>query len=192
MYHYLGNFPEYKEIIAFIGPRRPAKGSSPIEILQHQRDCAMAYSLARQATRKGIVVLSGLATGIDTAAHLGCLDEGGITVAVVPFGLAAPVFPSENYHLYQRIVSNGGCIVSQFKLEQPAVKWTFIARDKTQSLLSSKIVVIGTFPPTGIITGGTKYCAMWARKLGKPLFHYREFQDKYMVYKDDQVLIEKV
>lgn len=191
MYQCLGVFPANKEIIAIIGPRRPARGSSPEAIIQHQRDCEMAYLLARLAASKNIVVLSGLASGIDTAAHLGCLAGGGITIAVVPFGLAAPIFPPENHHLYQRIVAAGGCIISQFKPDQPAVKWTFIARDKTQALLSEKILVVGTFPPAGIITGGTKHCAMWARKMGKSLFHYREYQGKYNVYTNDDVIIEE-
>lgn len=191
MYQFLGVFPKHKEIIAIIGPRRPAQDSSPVALQQHQRDCAMAYYLARRAASKNIVVLSGLATGIDTAAHLGCLDGGGITIAVVPFGLAAPIFPPENYNLYQRIISEGGCIISQFKLDQPAAKWTFIARDKTQALLAEKILVVGSFPPLGIISGGTKHCAKWARKMAKPLFHYRESQGRYNIYTNDEVIIEE-
>ncbi|ABO50449.1 Rossmann fold nucleotide-binding protein involved in DNA uptake-like protein [Desulforamulus reducens MI-1] len=192
MYHYLGFFPENKEIIAIIGPRRPIKGSSASEILQHQRDCDIAYHLAQQAARKDVVVLSGLATGIDTAAHLGCLDAGGITVAVVPFGLSAPISPAENRSLFHQIVHKGGCIVSQFKPKQPAAKWTFIVRDKTQAELSSKIVVVGTFPPNGLIVGGTRHCALWGRKMGKPLFHYREFNGQYVIYKDQQVSIGEI
>ncbi|AEF94316.1 SMF family protein [Desulfotomaculum nigrificans CO-1-SRB] len=188
--HYRGKFPADKEIIAIIGPRGPSNNCSA-EIIQHQRDCAMAYELARQAAKKGIVILSGLASGIDTAAHLGCLDEGGLTVAVVPFGLSAPVYPPENEKLAKDIINYGGCLVSQFAPEQPAVKWTFVARDKTQAMLSDKVLVVGTFPPNGVITGGTKYCARWARKLGKPLFHYRQIGNSFVVLRDKEVLIQK-
>ncbi|SHE42282.1 DNA processing protein [Desulforamulus putei DSM 12395] len=188
--NFLGKFPYDKQIIAIIGPRRPAPGCSPLEMQQHQRDCAMAYKLAGEAAKKGIVVLSGLASGIDTAAHWGCLDAGGITVAVVPFGLQSAVFPAENQFLYQNIVTRGGCIVSQFDPDQPAVKWTFVARDKTQALLSEKILVVGTFPPDGVITGGTKHCARWARKMAKPLYHYRENNGHYVVLRDADVQIE--
>ncbi|MEW6065335.1 transporter [Desulforamulus profundi] len=188
-FNYLGTFPHDQDIIAIIGPRRPAPGSPSSEIQQHQRDCAMAYKLAGEAAKKGIVVLSGLASGIDTAAHWGCLDAGGITVAVVPFGLQAAVFPPENKSLYQSIVARGGCIVSQFDLGQPAVKWTFVARDKTQAQLSKKILVVGTFPPNGVIAGGTKHCARWARKMEKPLYHYREINGQYTIFQDNDVQI---
>ncbi|GAB6157559.1 hypothetical protein JCM39194_07590 [Desulfotomaculum varum] len=189
--NYLGKFPFEKQVVAIIGPRPPAPGCSSGEILQHQRDCAMAYQLAAQAAAKGLVVLSGLASGIDTAAHWGCLDAGGITVAVVPFGLQAAVFPAENQFLMQNIVGRGGCIVSQFSPEQPAVKWTFVARDKTQALLSEIIIVVGSFPPNGVISGGTKHCARWARKLSKPLYHYREINGRYMVLQGDRIKIDE-
>lgn len=190
MYNCLGVFPKEKEIIAIIGPRRPTSPSIS-DVEQHQRDCELAYKLAQEAARKGIVVLSGLATGIDTAAHLGCLNEGGITIAVVPFGLNAPIFPKDNIQLYRRIITNGGCIVSQFSSEQKAVKWSFVARDKTQALLSEKIIVVGTFPPNGLITGGTRHCVNWAKKLGKPLYHYREFEGRYIILRDSDIQIEK-
>lgn len=193
MLQFLGEFPAAEqEIIAIIGPRRPSCAPHSEEMRQHRRDCTMAYTLAKQAAQRGIVVLSGLATGIDTAAHLGCLDGGGKTVAVVPFGLAAAIYPPENIPLYQRILNSGGCIVSQFKPEQPAVKWTFVARDKTQALLAHKILVVATFPHPGVITGGTKHCAYWARKMGKPLYHYRQVMGRYQVFKDDEVLIEPI
>ncbi|CCO09396.1 DNA-processing protein DprA [Desulforamulus hydrothermalis] len=189
--NYLGNFPFEKQVVAIIGPRPPAPGCSLVELLQHRRDCAMAYQLAGQAAAKGFVVLSGLASGIDTAAHWGCLDAGGITVAVVPFGLQAAVYPAENQFLMQTIVGRGGCIVSQFSPEQPAAKWTFVARDKTQAQLSEKIIVVGSFPPNGLINGGTKHCARWARKLSKPLYHYREINGRYVVLQDAQVMIDE-
>ncbi|RYD05419.1 hypothetical protein N752_08730 [Desulforamulus aquiferis] len=112
-------------------------------------------------------------------------------MAVLPNGLSAPVYPPENTELAEQIVAAGGCLVSQFKPEQTPKKWTFIARDKTQALLSQKIIVVGTFPPEGIITGGTKYCAHWARKMNKSLYHYRQVNNCYKVFKDDQVIIRK-
>ncbi|MEG6511454.1 DNA-processing protein DprA [Desulforamulus ruminis] len=186
IFHCSGLFPENKKVIAIVGPRRP-----PLEdpsSIQHLRDCHMAYTLARQAAKKGLVVLSGLATGIDTAAHNGCLDEGGITVAVVPFGLSAPVYPPENKDLAVKIMQRGGCLLSPFKSGQSTAKWTFVVRDKVQAMLSSKVLVVGTFPPDGIITGGTRHCARWARNLGKPLYHYLEMNGFYLVRKDCEIL----
>lgn len=192
MLQFKGVFPEGKEIIAIVGPRAPSENGLYTELAQHKRDCQVAYQIARMAAKKGIVVLSGLASGIDTAAHQGCLDEGGITVAVLPFGLDARVYPPENLQLTHRILTNSGCLVSQFKPEQLAAKWTFIARDKTQALLSHKIFVVGTFPPEGIIIGGTKHCAHWARKIGKPLYHYRQINNQYRIFENAQVLIDKL
>lgn len=190
MLQYLGEFPHDKEIIAIIGPRTPVNVSST-ELYLHQQDCSMAYELARHAAKKGIVVLSGLASGIDTAAHRGCLDAGGQTIAVVPFGLAAPIFPPENRSLFDKIITQNGCIVSQFKPEQPVAKWTFVARDKTQAEIAQKVFVVGTFPPNGLITGGTKHCARWTRKMDKPLYHYRQIAGTYAIFSDHNILIDK-
>lgn len=187
----IGRFPDDQEIVAIIGPRKPSSDSPHAEVLQHIRDCEVAYKLAQAAVKKGIAVLSGLASGIDTAAHLGSLDQGGITIAVVPFGLSAPVYPPENTPLFKKIISNKGCILSQFHAQQRVRKWTFVARDKTQAILSQKIIVVGTFPPNGIITGGTKHCAGWALKLGKPLYHYSEVDCQYRITWGHQVMIGK-
>ncbi len=61
-----------------------------------------------------MVVSSGLARGVDTAAHTATLDAGGRTVAVVGTGIAVPMYPPENRGLADRTVAEGGAVVSQF------------------------------------------------------------------------------
>lgn len=90
---------------------------------------AAAAGLARGLAQANVTVLSGLARGIDTAAHSAALDAGGATVAVIGTGILAPVYPPENDELACRIVENGGAIVSQFWPEAPPQKINFPRRE---------------------------------------------------------------
>ena len=65
--------------------------------------------LSRELTRQGMTVVSGMARGIDTAAHLGALEEGGATLAVLGSGLEC-IYPAENRGLYERIAATGAVI----------------------------------------------------------------------------------
>ena len=73
----------------------------------------LAYRLAADLAAAGIVVASGLARGIDAAAHAGALAVGGVTWAVIGSGVDAP-YPPEHRRLAERIVEEGGALVSQF------------------------------------------------------------------------------
>src|SRR3989338_1061851 len=67
----------------------------------------IAYQLAKDLARQGVVVVSGLALGIDQAAHRGCLDAGGQTVAVLAVGLDK-IYPSQHHNLAERIIQQNG------------------------------------------------------------------------------------
>jgi DNA processing protein len=123
-----------------------------------------ADEAARKAVRAGLTVLSGMAAGIDSAAHAAALDEGGRTVAVVGTGLDR-VFPPENRSLRDRIVASGGAIVSQFFPDQPPAKWSFPMRNIVMSGLA-----LATFVIEAGETSGAKKQARAALEHGRPVF----------------------
>lgn len=102
-----------------------------------------ALKLSRALAEAEVTVVSGLALGIDTAAHEGALAAGGRTVAVVGTGLNT-VYPPENRALQERILESGGAIVSQFWPDFKGQKGgaNFIARNQTMADLSLATVVV--------------------------------------------------
>jgi len=99
-----------------------------------------ARSFARSFTQAGMAVVSGLARGIDTAAHQGSLDAGGKTIAVIGCGFNY-VYPKENDSLMEKI-SHNGAVVSEFAFMMPPLKHNFPWRNRIISGLSLATVVI--------------------------------------------------
>ena len=80
-----------------------------------------AKQFAKDLASKGITIISGMAVGIDTAAHIGCLDVGGNTIAVLGCGLNN-IFPKENIKLYHRIIENNGSIDELYEAVDKCIK----------------------------------------------------------------------
>ena len=104
----------------------------------------IARSLAYKIAKENINVVSGLAYGIDTAAHVGALDyKYGKTIAVLGNGLLEKdVYPKENLNLFKEIISRGGAIVSEYVIGTKPEKYHFPARNRIISGLSKKVVVV--------------------------------------------------
>jgi DNA processing protein len=122
-----------------------------------------AHRLAYQLTRRGVTVLSGLARGIDTAAHRGALAAGGRTIAVMGTGIDI-VYPPENARLAKRVVAQGA-LVTQFWPGTPPIAHNFPMRNIVMSGLS-----IGTAVIEASATSGAKMQARLALEHGKRVF----------------------
>lgn len=107
----------------------------------------VARSLAADLARAGIVVTSGLARGVDGAAHAGCLDAGGRTIAVVGTGIDV-VYPQEHETLAERIVRSG-LLVSELEPGAPPNAWHFPRRNRIISGLSRAVVVVEASEKSG-------------------------------------------
>ncbi|MGH8546701.1 MAG: DNA-processing protein DprA, partial [Gammaproteobacteria bacterium] len=123
-----------------------------------------AARISEGLVRAGFTIISGMAAGIDTAAHEAALIVGGRTVAVMGTGLDHR-YPPENSGLANRIVESGGALLSQFLPHQPPAKWTFGLRNATMSGLALATVVVEA---TGM--SGAKMQARLALQHGRPVF----------------------
>ena len=123
---------------------------------------SLARSFARDLAKQGWWIVSGLARGIDTAAHEGALDADGRTAAVVGHGLDL-TFPPEAVRLRSRMKAEG-CVLSEFPLGRPADRQTFPQRNRIVAGLVRVMVVVETD-----VDGGSMITARFAGDLGKTL-----------------------
>lgn len=132
--------------IAVVGTRHPTPYGA-----------GMAEMLSRDLAGRGVVILSGMARGVDTAAHKGALDAGGKTVAVWGTGIGV-VYPKENKKLAERIVEQGGAIVSEYAMGTFPAPQNFPIRNRILSGMSLGVLVVeaGEYSGTRI----TARCAM--------------------------------
>ena len=117
--------------------------------------------------RQGKTVVSGLALGCDAAAHRGCLDAGGNTVAIVATGLDL-TYPKENKSLQELILQNDGLLVSEQIIGVKANSSRLVARNRLQAALSREIVVAQS-----PIQSGTMHTVRFAQKYGKQIYAVR-------------------
>lgn len=121
---------------------------------------SVAKRFAMELARKGFCIISGLARGIDTAAHEGALAVDGATIAVLGCGVDK-IYPPENKALYHSIAAKG-TILSEFRLHQQADKYTFPMRNRIISGLAHAVVVVETD-----LNGGSMITARLAGEQGK-------------------------
>jgi len=102
---------------------------------------SFAREIASKLCKQGLVIVSGLAMGIDTAAHEGALAAGGRTIAVLARGLDF-IYPRQNENLARKIVETGGAIISEYPVGVPALPHQFLERNRIISGLSIATIII--------------------------------------------------
>ena len=121
----------------------------------------MARALGRDLAATGVTVVSGLALGVDGAAHRGAVAGGGATVAVLAGGADVP-YPASHAALYRRIAGGGGAVVSELPPGTRAFPWCFPARNRIIAALAALTVVVEAAPRSGALV-----TAAVARELGR-------------------------
>ena len=103
----------------------------------------VAFQFAKELCKKGINIISGLALGIDTYAHMGALQPEctGKTIAVLGSGLDE-IYPKENIDLAKQIIKSGGCIISEYSIGTKPEKLNFPQRNRIISGLSEGVLVV--------------------------------------------------
>ncbi len=167
--HVLGNkdLPNREDNVAIIGARAADK-----------EGLNMAYEFAEQMGKQGHIVISGLALGCDTAAHQGCLDAGGQTIAVVASGLDI-THPKVNKSLQDEIIAKGGTILSEHPFGVKANPTRLVARCRMQVVLTQSIIV-AQCP----IISGTMYAVRFAQEYNGVSFGWEN--NVYSVQYDTQ------
>ena len=148
-----GTLPEiWERSVSVVGTRKPTRNG-----MLTARN--MAYSIALQ----DVVVVSGMARGIDTAAHTGALEAGGKTVAVLGSGVDV-VYPRENKDLYEKIIDTGA-VISEFRPGTPPLSGNFPRRNRVIAALASAIIV-----SEGGVRSGARITTDIALSIGRQVF----------------------
>lgn len=122
----------------------------------------VAYALAGDATARGLTLVSGMALGIDGAAHRGALQAGGPTIAVLAGGPDA-AYPRSHRLLYEQILG-AGCAISENPPGVEARRWAFIARNRIIAGISRMVVFA-----EGSADSGARHTVSFARDLDLPV-----------------------
>ncbi len=125
-----------------------------------------AFEFSAFASSRNAIVISGLALGCDTAAHLGSLEAGGHTVAVLPCGLNY-IAPASNRLLAKRIKESGGSLVSEYSPETPPRPFRFVERNRVIASLSRAVIIMEAEEYSG-----TMHTARFTLEQKKPLACY--------------------
>jgi DNA processing protein len=130
--------------IGVVGTRKPS---------HYAAECAK--KLSYQLAYSGLTVASGLARGIDTAAHQAALAARGKTIAVLGSGLEF-LYPPENSELADKIAAGGGAVITEFPMQTKADRQTFPMRNRIISGLSSGLLVIEAGVTSGALISATQ------------------------------------
>ena len=132
-----GNLNNDSPKIAIIGSRKPS--------LYGQK---VVKDIASKLARAGVIIVSGLAYGIDCMAQKAAVDAGGLTWAVLAGGLDK-IYPATNLSLAKKIVATGGALISEYPEGAPSMKQNFIARNRLVSGLSDGVLVVEAAAKSG-------------------------------------------
>lgn len=150
--HVLGSAPGHGPCVAVVGSRRPTRYGLDV-----------AERLGAELATLGVTIVSGMARGIDAAAHRGALAVGGRTVAVLGCGVDV-CYPRSNRDLYHAIIESG-CVVSELTQGTPPLPHHFPSRNRIIAGMSNAVVIVEGRP-----NGGAMITARLALEAGREVF----------------------
>lgn len=124
----------------------------------------MARKFAKELSLEGFTIVSGMAIGVDSFAHIGSIEGTGKTIAVIPSGFNN-VYPEENKKLFEEIIKNGGLVITEYDENVKADSKKFLERNRIVSGLA-----VGTLVVEGGYRSGTSVTAKITKKQGKKVF----------------------
>ncbi len=142
--------------VAIVGTRSPTRYGR-----------RMSRRIAELLAQHAYTVVSGLAYGVDAAAHEGALEGGGRTVAVLP-SYVGRVVPQGNAQLASAIIDNGGALISEYGPDSQVSLGNFVHRNRIIAALAESTIIV-----EGSMRSGTRHQARYAVDLGRPLFVVR-------------------
>ena len=152
--YYRGTLPATRRpTVAIIGTRKPTSYGREVT---HR----LAYDLAK----RGVVIVSGLALGVDAIAHQAALEAGGTTIAVQANGLHR-MYPNTNRELAEKLIDNGGALISEYESGIEPMQHRFLERNRLVSGLSDAVIIT-----EAASRSGTLNTAAHALTQGKELF----------------------
>lgn len=148
---YRGELPTSKKLTV-VGTRHPTDWGVKV-----------AAAAGEISASLGVTTVSGLALGIDVAAHISSLNHGGKTVAIIGSGLDR-VTPRTHLSIAEEIVESGGCLLSESPLGTEPTAGTLVSRNRLQAALGQALLMVQCGIPSG-----TLHTVKFARKLGRPI-----------------------
>jgi len=153
--YYRGELNPGDQCFAIVGTRRCSDYGKQV-----------ALEMAGDLAEAGLIIVSGLAPGIDTFAHTATVERKKRTIAVLGTGIdEKTIYPQSNLKLAQRILETGGCLISEYPPGTPGSKFTFPQRNRIISGLSLGVLVIEAKEKSGALI-----TANWAKKQGRKIF----------------------
>ncbi len=178
IYH-MGQLFDYDNGIAVVGTRRNSENGQ-----------LFAQNIGKLLSENNYKVVSGLATGIDTFAHSGCLENNGLAIAILAW--FHELSPKPNKELLEKIVETGCALSENVFAPTKEPKYAFLKRDDIIAALSDAVVVVETRSK-----GGAKYTADIAKRKKIPVIISKinnndaELQDGFDVLEQEGALVAK-
>lgn len=142
--YFIGKLPESTNIsVAIVGSRKPTAYGREV-----------AEKISFELAQKRVVIVSGLALGIDAIAHRGALEAHGTTVAVLGNGLNT-IYPSSHKELARRIIDNNGALLSEYESAMPPLPHQFLERNRIVSGLADAVIVVEAAMRSGTLSTAT-------------------------------------
>lgn len=167
MLYFYGKMPKNVVLPAKKGCKKPPERPKCVAIVGARKCSAygleVAYKAAYELAKRGAVVISGMALGIDGEAHRGALAAGGVTVAVLGTAIDK-IYPAAHYGLFKEIIKSG-TVISEYSSGTPMYAWRFLERNRLIAGLADAVLIVEAGERSGSLNTATH-----ALEQGKDLF----------------------